>query len=65
MRVLQVLLWLTFIGSAFLLIFLLFMDLGVLPIRGTGFSRSISHVSAVLCLISSAYQLFVRNNRRK
>ena len=57
MRVLRLFLWVTFIGSILLMAFLLLMDFGVLPIRGTEFSRGISHASALLLVLSSACQL--------
>ena len=57
MKILRLFLGITFIGSIILMAFLLLMDFGVLPIRGTEFSRGISHVSALLLMFSSAYQL--------
>ena len=57
MKILRLFLGITFIGSIILMAFLLLMDFGVIPIRGTEFSRGISHVSALLLVFSSAYQL--------
>ena len=40
--------------------FLLLIDFGVLPIRGTKFSRGISHVSALLLELNSIYPIGAR-----
>ena len=58
MKTIRFLLWICLIGSISLFVFLLLMDFGVLPTRGTEFSRGISHITALLVLGTSGYHLF-------
>lgn len=57
MKTLRFLLWICLIGSISLFAFLLLMDFGVLPTRGTEFSRGISHITALLVMGTSSYHL--------
>lgn len=58
MKIIRFLHWICLIGSISIFAFLLLMDFGLLPTRGTEFSRGITHITALLIMGTSIFHLF-------